>query len=188
MSDTIRTFIAFQLPENIVSSVRKIQEGLKSCGFKVRWVPPQNIHLTLKFLGDVDTAAIGKIGDAIINTAKGQAPLSLAAKGVGVFPRIKRPRVLWIGIVGQINPLTNLQKFLDAELEKVGFPRESRPFKGHLTLGRVKGKIDSGRLVEAMRAYQGFESEAFVADKIFLFKSELKPAGAVYTKLMRVPL
>ena len=188
MSDTIRTFIAFQLPGKIISSIRKVQDGIKSYGFKIRWVHPENIHLTLKFLGDIDTVDIEKIGDAVIRTVKGHAPLSLTAKGIGVFPAIKRPRVIWAGITGQIDLLIGLQKILDETLEEIGFPKESRSFKGHLTLGRMKGKIDPKRLVDAIKEFQGFESETFVADKIFLFKSELKPAGAVYTKLMSVSL
>ena len=188
MSDTIRTFIAIELPGNIISSIRKVQEGIKSYGFKVRWVRPENIHLTLKFLGNINEADTEKIGRAIFDAVKEYPPISLAAKGIGVFPEVKRPRVIWVGITGQVEPLIGMQKTLDDKLEAIGFPKENRPFKGHLTLARVKGKIDSKRLSEAMKEFQEFEAEPFTADQIILFKSELKPTGSVYTKLLSASL
>jgi len=184
MPDTIRTFIALNLPKNIISSIRKIQEDIKSYAFKVRWVNLENIHLTLKFLGNINYTDIERISETIMTTVNGYAPISLAVKGVGVFPNIKRPRVIWVGITGQIEKLTDIQKDIEENLEKIGFPQEKRPFKGHLTVGRIKGKIDSKKLLDAMKKFEKFESELFIADKIFLFKSDLKSTGSVYTELM----
>ena len=184
MSDTIRAFIAFKLPENIISSIRKIQEDIKSYAFKVRWVKPENIHLTLKFLGDINSTDIEKVSETIINTVNGHTPVSLAVKGTGVFPGIKRPRVIWVGLTGQIEKLAGMQKDIEENLEELGFPREKRPFRGHLTLGRIKGKIDPKKLMDTMKKFEKFESELFIADKIFLFKSDLKSTGSVYTELM----
>jgi len=184
MSDTIRAFIAIKLPEKITVSIRKIQEGLSSYGFKVKWVRPENIHLTLKFLGNIDRADTEKVGSAISESVKTYAPLSLIAKGIGVFPNIKRPRIVWTGVAEQRNRLAGLQRHLDDHLESIGFQREKRPFKGHLTIGRVKQRIDSNRLMEAMKECAKFESEAFIINEIVLFKSELNPTGAVYTQLM----
>ncbi|MBC8433378.1 MAG: RNA 2',3'-cyclic phosphodiesterase [Desulfobacterales bacterium] len=188
MSETIRTFIAIELPEKIIDSIRRIQERLQPYGFNVRWVRPQNIHLTLKFLGNIQKVQTEKINQAIFESAHGFAPISIAAKGIGAFPSIKRPRVIWVGLVGQINQLQKLQKTLDEKLAANGFPKEKRKFKGHLTLGRVKNKIDPQRLFEAVKEFAGFESEPFVTDTVALFKSELKPTGAVYTKLMETHL
>lgn len=188
MSDTIRAFIAITLPEHIISSIGKIQEGIKSYGFKVRWVRPHNIHLTIKFLGNVDEAEINTIGRTIVDALKEFPPISLAAKGIGVFPGIQRPRVLWVGVTGQVESLIEMQKGLDDRLEALGFPKENKSLKGHLTIGRVKGKIDFTRLGEAMNTYQGFASELFVADQVILFKSQLQSAGPVYTELLRMPL
>jgi len=184
MSDTIRAFIAIKLPEKITVSISKIQEGLRSYGFKVKWVRPENIHLTLKFLGNIDRADTEKVGSAISESVKTYAPLSLIAKGIGVFPNIKRPRIVWTGVAEQRNRLAGLQRHLDDHLESIGFQREKRPFKGHLTIGRVKQRIDSNRLMEAMKECAKFESEAFIINEIVLFKSELNPTGAVYTQLM----
>ncbi len=188
MSHTIRTFIAFELPKNIISSISKVQEGIRSYGLKARWVCPENIHVTLKFLGNIKEADIEKIGGVIFESAKEYAPISLTAKGIGVFPGIKRPRVIWVGIRGETDLLVGLQKRLDEKLETIGFQPENRPFKGHLTLARIKKKINSKRLIDAIKEFGEFESETFIADKLLLFKSELKPTGSVYTKLISVGL
>jgi 2'-5' RNA ligase len=188
MSDTIRAFIAIELPEKIIASISRVQESIRSQGFKVRWVRPQNIHLTLKFLGDIKAAETKAVEKVVLDSVVGSAPISMTARGLGVFPGIKRPRVIWVGIGGQTDELIELQQTLDKKLATIGFSRERRPFKGHLTMGRVKAKIDSKRLLEAMKAFDGFETEPFVADRLILFQSDLKPSGAVYAKLMEAPL
>ncbi|QTA86433.1 RNA 2',3'-cyclic phosphodiesterase [Desulfonema magnum] len=184
MPDTIRTFIAIELPSDITAHISDVQKRLKTFGFKMRWVRPENIHLTLKFLGDINKADIEKVGNAMTHAVKECTPLSLAAKGIGVFPGIKRARVIWTGLKGDIHPLIELQKNLEGNLEGIGFPKEKRPFKGHLTLARAKGNMDPQKLLDAINEIGNSESETFFADKVILFKSELKPTGAVYTKLM----
>jgi len=187
MSNTIRTFIAIELPETIITAISKIQEGVKSYGFNIRWVRPENIHLTLKFLGDTKEDETDKIAKVIFESVKKYSPLSLFAKGIGVFPGIKRPRVIWVGMSGHLNPLFKLQKKLENGIEMLGFKKEKRPFRAHLTLGRIKDRIDPKRFGDTLRAFGGFESETFYADKVILYKSELKPTGAVYTQLASVP-
>ncbi|MEA3428688.1 MAG: RNA 2',3'-cyclic phosphodiesterase [Thermodesulfobacteriota bacterium] len=188
MPDIIRSFIGFELPEKIRSFIANIQEDLKSDGFDARWVKPKNIHLTLKFLGNINKDNAQKVGVAILKSAADYAPISLTAKGIGAFPGINRPRVLWIGIRGQIDVLVQLQKSLDDKLEGIGFPKENRPFKGHLTLARVKRQINQAKLINAIKKYGELDQESFIADNIILFKSDLKPTGAVYTKLSSVLL
>ena len=188
MPDIIRTFVGFELPEKIRSFISSIQEDLKSNRLDARWVQPKNIHLTLKFLGNINKDDAQKVGAAIFKSAADYAPISLAAKGIGAFPGINRPRVLWIGIKGQIDMLIQLQKSLDDKLEEIGFPKENRPFKGHLTLARVKGRINQAKLINAIKKYGEFEPKSFIADNIILFKSDLKSTGAVYTKLISVSL
>ena len=188
MADTIQTFIAVEIPDNVISGIRDLQQDLKADGVNIRWVRPENIHLTLKFLGDVQAADIDNISGVISGAVEEVPSISLQAKGVGVFPGVKRPRVLWVGLSGQLELLSRLQKALDANLKGIGFPQEKRPFKGHLTIGRVKTKMDSKIFVDALMAFRSFESETFVADRIVLFKSELKPNGAVYTNLASATL
>jgi 2'-5' RNA ligase len=183
MPDTIRTFIAVEIPESIISGIRELQQGINDYGVDIRWIRPENIHLTLKFLGDVEAVDVDKISEAISKTVDGVASIPLKAKGIGVFPDIKRPRVLWVGLTGQLEFLIRLQKTLDENLKGIGFRQEKRPFKGHLTIGRIKAKMNAKKFGEALMAFRNFESETFVADKIILFKSELKPRGAFYTYL-----
>lgn len=183
MPETLRAFIAIEIPGNILSEIRNLQEDLKDYGFNIRWVRPESIHLTLKFLGDVEAVRINDIAGVVSKTAKGYTPISLKAKDVGVFPGVKRPQVLWVGLAGELEPLLGLQKTLDENLETIGFPKEKRPFKGHLTMGRMKGKIDVNRFGDVLVRFRNFESETFTADRIIVYKSELKPSGADYTKL-----
>jgi 2'-5' RNA ligase len=188
MSETFRAFIAIDLPASIRSSLGETQEILKSFGLRVKWVRPQNIHLTLKFLGDIDSDHIEKIIAAMTLTIKDFTGVSLSAKEIGVFPNSRRPRVIWAGLSGQLERLQNLQRTLDSHLAVLGFSRETRAFKGHLTLGRVKGKIDFARMKTAIDKLKGFESESFETSEIILFRSELRPTGAVYSKVQRVTL
>ena len=186
MSDTFRAFIAVDLPESVKSFLSEAQDALKVYGFRVKWVRPQNIHLTLKFLGNTATADIDKIAEAM-TLAAGTCPIvSLTAKGIGVFPNIRRTRVIWAGLKGQLEILADFRQTLDAHLAELGFPRETRPFKSHLTLGRVKGRIVPARMNAAIDKLKEFESETFEINKVILFKSELRPSGAVYTKVQAI--
>jgi len=188
MSKTFRAFIAINLPESIKSFLSEAQEALKLYGFRIKWVRPQNIHLTLKFLGDTATADTDKIAEAMTLAAKNCPTVSLTAKGVGVFPNVRRPRVIWAGLNGQIETLANLHQTLDAHLADLGFARDTRAFKSHLTLGRVKGKIASDRMLAAIDKLKESESESFETHQVILFKSELRPGGAVYTRVQAIAL
>lgn len=188
MPDTIRAFVAFELPQRVIASIEELQNHLKKYGFSVRWVRPKNIHLTLKFLGDIKTTDVEAVGDAVQEAVSGFAPLALEASGAGVFPNLRRPRVLWTGIAGQTTELTQLQKAIDDSLQPIGFPKEARPFKGHLTLGRVKGTIENRTLQKALEAHNTFQSGPFTVDRLFLFKSDLKPTGSEYTRLREIEI
>lgn len=188
MSDKIRAFVALKLPESTVSSIKRMQEDLKPYRFPVRWVRPENIHLTIKFFGEITESDIKNIGAVINNCAGNYAPLSLSAKGVGVFPSITRPRIIWAGISGEASLLFALRNDLENRFEEIGFKREARPFKVHMTIGRFRERADSGKLVEALRKFQSFESEIFVAGDLYLYKSDLRPEGPLYTELLSVPL
>ena len=188
MSETIRSFIAVELPDDVLFTVSRVQGHLKSYGFRTKWVRPANIHLTLKFLGDIDSGTIDEIASAMVSAAEGCAPISLAARGIGVFPNIKRPRVLWAGLTGEVNLLIELQRKLDDWLSDIGFAKERRSFKGHLTLGRFKARVNSTELMRALKEFEDFETQSFMARELILFKSELRPSGAVYSKLAGISL
>jgi 2'-5' RNA ligase len=188
MPDRIRAFVALKLPENIISSIKRVQEDVKRYRLPVRWVRPENIHLTIKFFGDISESDIGKIGSVLKDCAESYAPFSLSAKGAGIFPGIARPRIIWAGISGDTTRLLDLRNLLEKRFDETGFKKEERPFKGHLTIGRFRGKTDSGKLLEALKKVCDFESEIFVSGKLYLFKSDLKPEGPVYTELLEIPL
>ena len=176
------------LPDRVVTAIRHAQEKLARHHPNIRWVNPENIHLTLKFLGDIEPTRIDDIAAAVRRTAVPRAPFFLTAKGVGVFPNIKRARVIWIGVAGQVTELIELQQDMTRRLSAIGFPTERRRFSGHLTLGRTKGAIDTGRLMKALDDIRSFESEAFRIDRITIYRSELQASGAIYTALQTVSL
>jgi len=183
----IRTFIAIKLPKNIISSMKKVIEGFKLSAFQVKWVTPENIHLTLKFLGNINAGEINAIDEAMKSGVTGFFPIHLFVKGGGVFPDMRRPRVIWAGIAGEIDELIRLQKSIDKNMIKIGFSKDRR-FKSHLTVGRVKGSIDPASLADFFRYFDMFESKPFIVDKIFLMQSDLKPKGPIYTNLASIKL
>ena len=184
----MRAFIALKLPAVVKTAINGIQQNLAGYRFNVRWVKAENVHLTLKFLGDVDVHLIDSISAGVADAVAGITPFQLSAKGIGVFPKIKRARVIWAGLSGQMTVLNELQKSIEIKLAGIGFPREKRKFKGHLTLGRSKGVIDAAHLARAIEEFKAFKSETFTVDRVTLFRSDLNPSGAVYTALREITL
>lgn len=188
MGEKLRAFIAISLPEPVLQGIVTAQETLKRSGLKIRWVRKEGIHLTLKFLGDIDRDSVEKISEAMERATGSFSPFTLWAEGIGVFPNLRRPRVAWVGLSGDIEILRALQRDLESQLSGLGFPKEKRPFKGHLTLGRVKGRLDGIKLQEALEDLGDFRTESFTAQSIVLFQSELRPDGAVYSRVAEAPL
>ncbi len=188
MTETIRAFIGIGLPENIVSFFHEIQDGIKEHGFNLKLVKPENIHITLKFLGNIDKGTVKEIGCAMEEAVKGKTRIALTAKGIGCFPNAEKPRIVWVGLRKQTQKLKAIQHALDQKLETIGFPKEKRPFKSHLTIGRIKKKINAVALNAAVETFQKIESEDFYVDRIILFQSTLKRSGAVYEELVSKPI
>lgn len=186
MSETLRTFIAIRLPPEIIELAGELQSRLKSGGLKLRWVRLQSLHLTLKFLGNIPESATADLEGAMQRAVGDCGPFPLVAQGMGVFPGIKRPRVLWIGIGGDLAKLVSLVDGLESELVPFGFAKEKRPFRGHLTLARIKGFTDPLHLAEALRDIGQYEPQLFTAQQMVLYQSDLQPQGAVYTARARV--
>lgn len=188
MTDTIRTFIAFELPGHIVRLAEALQQDLKNAGLKLSWVQPRNIHLTLKFLGNVSKEHIDGIPLAMQKASQGRPPMVLTVQGMGVFPGLRRPRVMWIGLGGETEALIQLQVALDTGLADLGFEKEKRPFKAHLTLARMPDRVDAGLVLRAIEAKGDFISKPFACNELVHFQSDLQPRGAVYTPLAKVLL
>ena len=188
MADTIRAFVALNLPVDIIEHAAGLQAALKARGLRLRWVKPQNMHLTLKFLGDIPAADAAVVGSALRRASQGTLPLALSVQGLGVFPGIKRPRVLWIGLGGQVEALQQLYSRIEDELAGLGFARENRGFKAHLTLARFKQGVAPHELLPAFEELGNYTPKPFTARHLVLYKSDLKPQGAVYTPLAEVLL
>lgn len=186
MRKNIRSFIAIPLPHGVVSAAEKVQTIFKAAGIRLKWVRPENMHLTMKFLGDIEERKIPEVIEAIRSISAGVHPFSLITNNIGVFPNIKTPRVVWMGFGGEVDPLMNLFRALDNKLASLGFPTESRPFTGHLTLGRVADRIDFKQLQELISSIHLTDFEKFTVSQIDFIKSDLRPSGAVYTNLAEV--
>ncbi|MCP4749067.1 MAG: RNA 2',3'-cyclic phosphodiesterase [Desulfobacteraceae bacterium] len=188
MKTTLRLFIAIDLPAVVVDSIKLLQGQLKARGLKLGWVKPYNAHLTLKFLGNIPEAKCSPVADAMHLAAGNFKPMDLTMQGMGVFPGIRKPRVLWTGLGGQTALLKDFFCKLEDALSAYEFEREKRPFKAHLTLARFKKKINSGDLLEAIQSVGSYEPIAFTARQIVLYKSDLLPTGARYTALYKAKL
>ncbi|MHC1742171.1 MAG: RNA 2',3'-cyclic phosphodiesterase [Syntrophobacteraceae bacterium] len=181
----IRTFVAIDLPRRIQGDLEQIVQILQRSNAPVSWVKPDRIHLTLKFLGDVHENRIVSICDTLQSVAETAEPFELQPAGCGAFPTIKQMRVVWVGLRGDAEALRRLQARVEEGLQPLGFEPEGRPFRAHLTVGRVKGSQRARVLQEALLANQSFSAEAFDVTELVLYKSELRPEGAQYTPLCR---
>jgi 2'-5' RNA ligase len=179
----IRSFVAFELSSSVLSRIGQIQERLRSCRAGVRWVAVDRIHITLKFLGNIEEEQITDVASIMEEVAGRERPFTLSVREVGAFPSIRNPRVIWLGLHGWEERLGPIQRELTTRLEAIGFPPEERPYRPHLTLGRVKSLKGKGDLVDLMERYRQVDAGSFVVDHIVLFRSDLRPTGPIYTPL-----
>ncbi|MBU0567253.1 RNA 2',3'-cyclic phosphodiesterase [bacterium] len=188
MSQQIRTFIAIPLSGQIKEELSKLQEELKKSEAQVKWVSPEGIHLTLKFLGNVDEEKIREIEEAIAKKTKDCSPFLLSLGCLGVFPDFRRPRVVWVGVEEGASKVKELAKRIEKALLPLGAKKEDRPFSSHLTLGRVKGTKGIEKLKEILGCLKAKESGSLKVDRIEIIKSQLTPKGAIYTTLRKIIL
>lgn len=184
----VRSFLAVELPQAILDRIGEVQQELKSLSADVRWVNPGNIHLTLKFFGNIEEPEIDSIVKAIEEPVRTTSPISITVQGVGAFPGLKNPRVIWVGLHDEKGASVSFQKRLESELGKIGFPPEDRSFHPHLTLGRMRSNRGKDELVGRMERFKEEVFGQFQADKVILFKSDLKPTGPIYTPLREIRL
>ena len=189
----IRTFVAVELDDTLKAALGRVQGQLKKGGTShvARWVSLQSIHLTLKFLGDVSPDRVEDIERAIQRACLQCAPFSVSLSDTGCFPHSQRPRVVWVGLDGDVESLAQLQRSVESELVGVGFAAERRRFQPHLTLARIKRNArphERARLGEFISMAKIDESVSMVVRKVSLMRSELRPSGAVYTRLAAISL
>ena len=179
----IRCFLAIELPTGIINRLETIQNDLKSSEAHVKWVKPGSIHLTLKFFGNIEEKTIDDISNIVGEIASQFNAFHLDVEDAGAFPNASRPRVIWVGTSFVKGTLERLHKELETRLVELGFEPEKRYFNPHLTLGRVKSLKGKKLLTENMEKIKGYKLGSFLVERLFLFKSDLRPTGAVYTKL-----
>ena len=188
MPGMLRAFVAVEMPVPVREALEEVQSGLKQLNIRARWVRPENIHLTLKFLGNIPAGHVPSIGEVLRVVARAHGRFSLAAAGVGVFPDMRRPKVIWVGLTSRPEALTPLQQDLDGRLAALGFPREAKSFRGHLTIGRFRAEGLPGPVADAVKRYAAVPFGTFAVEEIILLKSYLQPEGPLYTPLAREKL
>ncbi len=178
----VRSFIAITIPDNLViSKIRNVQNRLASTGADIKLVDPENIHLTLKFLGDVDESRLEQVMNLVREITF--EPSIMKLDGVGVFPNLGRPRTIWAGITLGVEPLSDIFNFVDSKLVDLGFKRESRRFNPHITLGRVRGGRNRQLLVKVLLELADTCFGDVIVNKIILKKSVLTSKGPIYSNL-----
>jgi 2'-5' RNA ligase len=190
--EQIRSFIAIDLPEELKRALTDIKLRLQSASrAPVKWVDPQVIHLTLKFLGNIDASITGKVTEAIEEAVREVHPFHLGAGGLGVFPSLKRVQVVWVGLSGELDRLSQLQQRIESGLAPLGFPCERRSFTPHLTLARIRDRATPYEQQELGNLVAGtsFETGCRIrVDSIHLMKSQLTREGPVYSRISSVKL
>ncbi len=183
----MRIFIAVGLPPGVVGMIAEIEGKLKTTKGRITWVKPENSHLTLRFLGGVEEGMIEDIHRAMLRAIVGIHPFSIVLRGVGAFPSITNPRVLWIGVDGG-EQLGTIYDRLEEELDGIGFEKERRRFHPHVTIGRVRHLAGKGALLDSIERLGAVESGSVPVENILLFRSDLRPSGAVHTILREARL
>ncbi len=183
----LRTFVAVDIEDEIVRSrIVDIQSEISSSSAKIKLVEPENLHITLKFLGEVDEARIPVIVNSLEEALKGSKGFKIRLERVGAFPRVSRPNVIWVGVSDGREPLIKLANLVEDALKRIGFPKEKRPFEPHLTIARVKYRSsDLPSLI--MKVEETIVGEVEVRE-VRLKKSTLTPKGPIYETLHTFPL
>ena len=192
--DAVRLFLAIDIPPRAREIITALQNRFKPLGFNASWVAPENVHLTLQFLGDTPPEQIPDIHQGVSAAVTPVPQFMVALKEVGVFPKLKKPpRILWVGMEDPKNRLAVLQENIAKQMEEIGFPKEKRNFTPHLTLARIRqdrggkrAKLE--RLKREVESSPEIEMESFKIDAVQLIESQLTPRGSVYTVLKEFPL
>ena len=180
--DGVRCFVAIEIPKPVQALLKPVQTCLQSEVRKASWTKSGNFHLTLKFLGDVHSEAMGAVSEAVQNIAATQPPFSIAFGGIGAFPSLARPRVIWVGVKHGAAIVTQFAKVVNLELKSLGFPADTR-FHPHLTLGRLRSPVNLQPLKSVLCEYDTIDGATVSVNEITVMQSQLHPNGAIYTPL-----
>lgn len=183
----IRTFIAIELPDDLKKDVDKLIVGLKQFGPDVRWVKAGNLHFTLRFLGDIDKDDVPKLSEHLNTHVSKFAPFRLRLTGLGCFPNMKRPRIVWLGADGDMEMLKQLAFQVESVCRDLGYSKADKPFSAHLTIGRINDPRGLEPLINRLEALE-YSTEDFTVEQVIVFKSDLSPRGPTYTSLAKIKL
>jgi RNA 2',3'-cyclic 3'-phosphodiesterase len=178
---SVRVFIAIPLPTDLKANLVALQQEFQPLPLAAAWVREAGLHVTVKFLGDVDSTQLKPIISCMTTIAQHCHPFSLSLAGVGVFPHESSPRVLWVGVQDASGDLQRMQQALDAQLMQLGFPSENRPFAPHLTLARLKRILRRGDFLAALKLHRETVLGQLHVGHIELVESRLHPSGARYS-------
>ena len=179
----MRAFVAIDLARDIRAELAKLQDILRSSGSDVKWVEPSHIHITLKFLGDINQVQIEKSRESLSIISKDFNPFYVSLSEVGAFPKLDYPKVIWAGVAQGREELVSLNKRIEEIFEKSGFPKDDRPYEPHITIGRVRSGKNKDKLKKIIMEHN-FSLEAVMAvDKVILYQSTLTSSGPIYTVL-----
>lgn len=178
--DRVRTFICIDIPAAIRRRIEELQRGLRPLDAQASWVRGQNIHLTLKFLGDVERGRIEKVIEAATGAALEINPFEIEVGGAGCFPSPRSPRVLWVGLTRLTDEIRQLHRTIENNLARSGFARDEKKFSPHLTIARLRSPRNAALVAEKLIA-TGFPPESFTAREVIVMRSELSSGGSIYT-------
>jgi RNA 2',3'-cyclic 3'-phosphodiesterase len=188
MAETIRTFIAVLISDELKRKMAVVQEDFKNMAPQVKWVAAENFHITVKFLGDVEAGRIEEIRASVEDAVTGIEPFDYDIGGAGAFPGGGRPRVVWIGVTQGHDQLAEIAGRLEDGLGKLGFAKEDRPFRSHITIGRLKDERGAKEISSALRESEIGRLGSVRVAGIAIMKSELRREGPIYSKLAEVAL
>jgi len=183
----MRTFIAITLNSEIKQELAKLQSALKQSQADVKWVNPENIHLTLKFLGEINDEQAAQVKETLDKIAPQFKPYEISISGIGAFPKLDHPRSVWVGIGNGKDQTKKIAQAIEDELSKLGFQKDDREFKSHLTIGRVRSPKNKQELKTKLQTLN-FKPQTLNVQHITFYKSTLTREGPIYTALHKIQL
>lgn len=186
---TVRAFVVIPVPAPVRHALKGMQANFRDAGIRATWVPPENFHVTLRFLGNITYPQIDQLDETLSQTLAHCSAVRFSLEGAGVFPNLKRPSAVWAGLNTLGGDPDGVYTAADIAATSIGSTPEKRPFQPHVTLFRLRrGHAPQARLVEALAAVEARVADDFWADSVALWKSELRRGGAVYHQLKEYPL
>ncbi len=179
----LRTFVALPIAEFLYSRLAEAQNHLRKAKADVKWTTPEQQHLTIQFLGNTRQDQVPIILERLSTVVQNIRSFSLSLNSVGAFPSTRSPRVLWVGLQGDLDSLNRLQRNIEDQMKPLGFKPENRLFHPHLTLGRVRTPKSLKELTQLLDEIKSFSAESFMVKELIFFQSVLTPKGAIYTRL-----